>query len=172
MALMSIVETNVQAYKPLGDIAVREVVVPMTQTADQLVAVRRRFRSIEDLGLEEFGLNPSGEGIRPIPLVEEVPPLLGTAALLREYLQLCRWSGYQTPYLRVMFGHSDSALGYGMVAAAFSVRAAIIDAFEVGRCLRLPRLSDHRRRLAAFPRPPHGAVAAGLPRPLPRHQHA
>jgi phosphoenolpyruvate carboxylase len=138
MALMSIVETNVQAYAPLGRLAVREVVVPMTQTAEQLVAVRRRFRAIEDLGLEEFGLNPSGEGIQPIPLIEEVPPLLGTASLLKEYLQLCRWSGYETPYLRVMLGHSDSALGYGMVAAAFSVRAALIDAFEAGDAYDCP----------------------------------
>lgn len=138
MALMSIVETNVQAYRPLGRIAVREVVVPMTQTAEQLVAVRRRFRAIEDLGLEEFGLNPSGEGIRPIPLIEEVPPLLGTAPLLKEYLQLCKWSGYPMPQLRVMLGHSDSALGYGMVAAAFSVRAAIIDAFEAGDAFDCP----------------------------------
>src|SRR5581483_8048680 len=122
MALMSIVETNVQAYDELGGLAVREVVVPMTQTAEQLVAVRRRFRAIEDLGLEEFGLSPSGDGILPIPLIEEVPPLLGTASLLKEYLQLCRWSGYETPYLRVMLGHSDSALGYGMAAAAASVR--------------------------------------------------
>jgi phosphoenolpyruvate carboxylase len=138
MALMSIVETNVQAYQPLGRLAVREVVVPMTQTADQLVAVRRRFRAIEELGLEEFGLNPSGEGIQPIPLIEEVPPLLGTRPLLREYLQLCRWSGHETPYLRVMLGHSDSALGYGMVAAAFSVRAAIIDAFDAGDAFDCP----------------------------------
>jgi phosphoenolpyruvate carboxylase len=138
MALMSIVETNVQAYGALGRLAVREVVVPMTQTAEQLVAVRRRFRAIEDLGLEEFGLSPSGEGILPIPLIEEVPPLLGTNALLREYLQLCRWSGYETPYLRVMLGHSDSALGYGMVAAAFSVRAAMIDAFDAGDAFDCP----------------------------------
>jgi phosphoenolpyruvate carboxylase len=138
MALMSIVETNVQAYDALGGLAVREVVVPMTQTAEQLVAVRRRFRAIEDLGLEEFGLNPSGDGILPIPLIEEVPPLLGTASLLKEYLQLCRWSGYDTPYLRVMLGHSDSALGYGMVAAAFSVRAAIIDCFEAGDAFDCP----------------------------------
>ncbi len=138
MALMSIVETNVQAFRPLGRIAVHEVVVPMTQTADQLVAVRRRFRAIEDLGLEEFGLRPTGEGIQPIPLIEEVPPLLGTGALLREYLQLCRWSGYETPYLRVMLGHSDSALGYGMVAAAFSIRAALIDAFEAGDAYDCP----------------------------------
>jgi phosphoenolpyruvate carboxylase len=132
MALMSIIETNVQVTGQLDQIAVREVVVPMTQTAEQLVAVRRRFRAIEDLGLEEFGLPPSSEGIMPIPLIEEVPPLLGAGALIREYLQLCKWSGYETPYLRVMLGHSDSALGYGMVAAAFSVRAAIIDAFEAG----------------------------------------
>ncbi|HXH23238.1 MAG TPA: phosphoenolpyruvate carboxylase [Dehalococcoidia bacterium] len=138
MALMSIVETNVQAYRPLERIAVREVIVPMTQTADQLVAVRRRFRAIEELGLEEFGLNPTGEGIQPIPLIEEVPPLLGTGSLLREYLQLCRWSGYDTPYLRVMLGHSDSALGYGMVAAALSVRAALIDAFEAGDAFDCP----------------------------------
>ena len=37
-----------------------------------------------------------------------------------------------------MLGHSDSALGYGMVAAAFSVRAAIIDAFEAGDAYDCP----------------------------------
>jgi phosphoenolpyruvate carboxylase len=130
MALMSIVETNVNAYPDLGRIAVKEVVVPMTSSADQLVAVRRRFRSIEVLGLEEFGLHPSGEGIQPIPLIEEVPALLDAGVLIRDYLSLCREGDYCTPYLRVMFGHSDSALGYGMVAAALSVRAGMAAAFE------------------------------------------
>jgi phosphoenolpyruvate carboxylase len=132
MALMSVVETNVQAFPQLDHVAVSEVVVPMTQTAEQLLAVRRRFAAIEALGLEEFGLRPTGDGIRPIPLIEEVPPLLETGALLREYLSLCRVRGYDTSYVRLMLGHSDSALGYGMVAAALSVRAGLIDAFEAG----------------------------------------
>ena len=50
MALMSVIESNYQLAAAGSDGAIREVIVPMVETAAELVDVRRRIQDVIELG--------------------------------------------------------------------------------------------------------------------------
>ncbi len=125
MALMSIIESNFKLSEGGGRIG--EVVVPMVETAAELVAVRRRIEDVIDLGHKEFGIPRDPDEVQVIPLIEEVPELLGAGELLDGYLEAAADAGYGIGRLRVMFGRSDSAMVYGLVPSVLAVKVAIAD---------------------------------------------
>ncbi len=130
MALMSLVETNVQAAERGAEQAVREVVVPMCETPEELLAARRRVASVIELAHKEFGLPSDPDLIRLIPLVEGVPELLGIDRILAGYLAESGLAG-KGP-LRFLLGRSDPALSYGMVSAVLAGKVALARAARVG----------------------------------------
>jgi phosphoenolpyruvate carboxylase len=133
MALMSVIESNYQLSSSDSDGAIREVIVPMVETASELVDVRRRVQDVVELGHKEFGITRDPNAIQVIPLIEEVPELLSAGRFLGEYLDRVAESGYEIPYLRVMLGRSDSAMVYGMVPSVLAVKIAISDCCALGR---------------------------------------
>ncbi len=128
MALMSLIETNVQAAERGAQQAVREVIVPMCETSQELLADRRRVGSVVDLAHKEFGLPDDPELIRLIPLVEGVPELLNIDQLFSGYLRETGLKGT----LRYLLGRSDPALSYGMVPAVLAGKVAMSKAQRVG----------------------------------------
>ncbi|MDO8736901.1 MAG: phosphoenolpyruvate carboxylase [Thermoleophilia bacterium] len=133
MALMSVIESNYQLAESGSEGAIREVIVPMVETASELVDVRRRIQDVIELGHKEFGGSLDPDAVQVIPLIEEVPELLTAGRFLAEYLDHAEGSGYAIPYLRLMFGRSDSAMVYGMVPSVLSVKIAISDCCRMGR---------------------------------------
>ncbi|RJQ05407.1 MAG: phosphoenolpyruvate carboxylase [Bacillota bacterium] len=133
MALMSLVETNVQAGERGAEQAVREVIVPMCETPEELLAVRKRVGSVIELAHKEFGLPDDPNLIRLIPLVEGVPELLGIDRILSRYLIESGLAGGGS--LRFLLGRSDPALSYGLVPAVLAGRAALARAAEVAESL-------------------------------------
>ncbi|MHB9053758.1 MAG: phosphoenolpyruvate carboxylase [Thermoleophilia bacterium] len=133
MALMSVIESNYQLSSSGSDGVIREVIVPMVETASELVDVRRRVQDVVDLGHKEFGISRDPNSIQVIPLIEEVPELLSAGRFLSEYVRRVAGGGYEIPYLRVMLGRSDSAMVYGMVPSVLAVKVAISDLFSLGK---------------------------------------
>lgn len=133
MALMSVIESNYQLQSSGSGGAIREVIVPMVETAAELVDVRRRIQDVIELGHKEFGISRDPDAVQAIPLIEEVPELLGAGAMLREYVEQASEAGYGVKHLRVMVGRSDSAMVYGLVPAVLAVKVAISDCFAMGR---------------------------------------
>lgn len=127
MALMSVIESNYQLGQAGGEGSIREVIVPMVASSDELVEVRRRIEDVIDLGHKEFGMDRDPNAVQLIPLIEEVPELLAAGDLISGYIALAREQGYAVDDLRVMFGRSDSAMVYGMVPSVLSVKLAIAD---------------------------------------------
>lgn len=128
MALMSLVETNVQAAERGATQAVREVIVPMCETPQELLADRRRVASVIELAHKEFGLPNDPDLIRLIPLVEGVPELLNIDKLFGGYLSA---TGLKGPF-RYLLGRSDPALSYGLVPAVLAGKVAMAKAEAVG----------------------------------------
>jgi phosphoenolpyruvate carboxylase len=128
MALMSLVETNVQAAERGAEHAVREVIVPMSETPQELLAVRKRVASVIELAHKEFGLPAGPDLIRLIPLVEGVPELLNIDEMFTGYLAETGLKGT----FRYLLGRSDPALSYGMVPAVLAGKAALAKAAQVG----------------------------------------
>lgn len=128
MALMSLIETNVQAAERGAQQAVHEVIVPMCETPQELLADRRRVASVVDLAHKEFGLPNDPDLIRLIPLVEGVPELLNIDSLFSGYLAETGLKGT----FRYLLGRSDPALSYGMVPAVLAGKVAMAKAYRVG----------------------------------------
>jgi phosphoenolpyruvate carboxylase len=102
----------------------------MVATAKELVDVRRRIEDVIELGHKEFGMDRDPNAVQLIPLIEEVPELLQTGELISTYIAMAREQGYRVDGLRLMFGRSDSAMVYGMVASVLAVKLAIADSYE------------------------------------------
>ena len=133
MALMSVIESNYQLTAAGSDGAIREVIVPMVETAAELLDVRRRIQDVIELGHKEFGISGDPDAVQVIPLIEEVPELLGAGRMLEEYIERAGSAGYGVDRLRVMLGRSDSAMVYGMVPSVLAVKVAISDCCAMGR---------------------------------------
>lgn len=129
MALMSVIESNYQLTTAGSEGTISEVIVPMVETADELIDVRRRIQDVVDLGHKEFGISRDPDAVQVIPLVEEVPELLSTGRLVREYMEKAAIDGHRVNMLRIMFGRSDSAMVYGMVPSVLAVKVAISDCY-------------------------------------------
>lgn len=133
MALMSVIESNYQLASAGSDGSIREVIVPMVETASELVQVRRRIEDVIELGHKEFGISKDPNAVQVIPLIEEVPELLSAGRMLKEYIGRSKEAGYTIDRLRVMLGRSDSAMIYGLVPSVLAVKTAISDCMALGR---------------------------------------
>lgn len=127
MALLSIMETNIQtqSHSPECYPAVREVILPMCTSAEEIVQTKMRIMDILELAEKEFQVVAEKDLIAVIPLVEDVSALLGIKQLLREYLIQSRNAGFPVSYLRCMIGRSDPALSYGLVPAVLACKVAL-----------------------------------------------
>ncbi|RJQ52849.1 MAG: phosphoenolpyruvate carboxylase [Actinobacteria bacterium] len=125
MALLSVIETNYKVREEADVLAVVEVVVPMVETAEELMAVRRRIEDVIHLAHIEFGFEDDPALIHVIPLIEEVPEQLGAEAMLDAFVSKYEEKGAKADRMRVLLGRSDPALAYGLVAAVLSVKHAI-----------------------------------------------
>ena len=131
MALMSVVESNYRAFKKHGVYAVREVILPMTRSAKELVSVRERVNDVIALAHKEFGLSPDPKIISLIPLFETAPQILGVFEELSSYVEASAELGAELSRMRYMLGLSDLALSYGFAAAAIAVKLGIDDGYRL-----------------------------------------
>ncbi len=131
MALMSVVESNYRSFKKHGIYAVREVILPMTRSAKELISVRERVNDVIALAHKEFGLSPDPKIISLIPLFETAPQILNVFAELSSYVEASAELGAEPSRLRYMLGFSDLALSYGFVAAAIAVKLGLADGYRL-----------------------------------------
>lgn len=117
-----------------GDVApIGEVILPMTTSArcldriyryytEQIIARQhRRFRD-DDITISEWIGRSYPESIQVIPLFEDVESMLRAASIVEEYLQDKDMSDQ-----RVFLARSDTAMNYGLVAAALTNKIALAD---------------------------------------------
>lgn len=134
MALLSVVETNYLAeteYK--GGQAVTEVILPMVASPEEVLDARKRIEHVIQLAHDEFGVANDKNAITVIPIVEEVPQLIGLDRLLGGYMDLCEKEGFSTSRVRYMLARSDPALSYGLVSAVLAVKIAVSRGYETAR---------------------------------------
>jgi phosphoenolpyruvate carboxylase len=134
-AFMGII-TAAQAAKNFGmhSPPMFEVILPMTTSADQLIAVIKKFKKLT--GYEEQIFEKVFYGNHPldvIPLIEGSVSLLESKPLLKKYVKKYRGIYGKNPkYLRPFIARSDPALDAGYVPAVLAARAALSEyyAFE------------------------------------------
>lgn len=131
MALLSVVETNFLSLERHSVPAVTEVILPMVESADECLNARRRIEHVIQLAHDEFGVENDKNALTVIPIIEEIPQLVGLRKLLARYIDLCRSEGFDVSRLRYMIARSDPALSYGLVPAVLGGRLAVAAGYEI-----------------------------------------
>lgn len=133
MSIMSIVETNVQAYKLTGIQSISEVIVPMVESGMEISHLQDRINSVIELGNKNYDIQFPLNSINVIPLVESVPLLANIDSILDEYFHVTQEKGFKIDAMRFMIGRSDSAMSFGMIPGVLGTLIAINKASKWGK---------------------------------------
>ena len=125
MSIMSLVETNILAYKKSSVQTITETIVPMIETGEELITLSKRINSVIELGNKNYDIQFPLDSIRIIPLVETVPALVNVDSILDIYDKDQRKNGIENDSYRVMLARSDSAMSYGMASSVLAIRIAL-----------------------------------------------
>ncbi|MEK7633458.1 MAG: phosphoenolpyruvate carboxylase [Patescibacteria group bacterium] len=104
-----------------------EVILPMTESAEEMIAIQEAFREIASLkhALYDFG-QESLKHIEIIPLFEQVATIIKSDSLLEKYLKLHQKKFHFKPsYLRPYLARSDPALNSGLVPTVLAVKIGL-----------------------------------------------
>lgn len=117
-----------------------EVILPMTERADQLMHIKKSFHKIAKLKHDIFESNRDKFlHINIIPLFEGIHDLMNSKAVLEEYIDLHEKEyGHKPQYLRPFIARSDPALHSGFIPAVLSNKVALSQYYEVGEKYSIP----------------------------------
>jgi len=120
-----------------------EVILPMTETAEEMVSIQEAFKEIACL---RHPLNKMENGcdvfLEIIPLFESVDIILNSYKILEKYLRLYHKKFNSRPeYLRPYVARSDPALNSGLVPTILSIKVA----------LSRYKKFEHKHNLPMFP---------------------
>ncbi|NPV58581.1 MAG: phosphoenolpyruvate carboxylase [Actinobacteria bacterium] len=114
-----------------------EIILPMTTSADQLVYLQGVYSDFARL-IRKDPERRIGSGNPPIieiiPLVEDIPDMMGLGDLIRRYVSLYRRKGLarikELEYVRPFIARSDPALNYGLVPAVLGAKVGLSRAYR------------------------------------------
>lgn len=104
-----------------------EVILPMTQSATQLMNVHRTFDKVTKFEHEVFA-HETGDisSLSVIPLFEGVQTIIKSNEILSEYVDsYVKEYGSKPKYIRPFIARSDPAMNAGLIPAEFAVRIAL-----------------------------------------------
>ena len=104
-----------------------EVILPMTETADEMIDIQEAFKEIANLKHKLYRLdNGSIKHIKIIPLFEQVSTIIKSDKILKTYLSLHKKKfKYLPPYMRPYLARSDPALNAGIVPTVIAIKIAL-----------------------------------------------
>lgn len=104
-----------------------EVILPMAESAEEMIAIQEAFRDISEIKHELLRFNEAADvNLEVIPLFEQVDTIIHSDEILEEYLQMYKKRFKKTPaYLRPYTARSDPALNSGMVPTVLAIKIAL-----------------------------------------------
>lgn len=107
-----------------------EVILPMTETAEQLMYIQRSFRKLAQFKHETFShhIGNNTDYLEIIPLVESVSGQLEIGTLLSKYVRLHKKEFARKPaYIRPFLARSDPAMVSGLLATVLANKIALAE---------------------------------------------
>lgn len=117
-----------------------EVILPMTESAQEMIAIQEAFTEIGELkhALYKFD-EVTMKQIEVIPLFEQVGTIINSDKILAEYLERYKKIFTSQPvYLRPYMARSDPALNSGMVPTVVAIKIALSRYKKLFDKLKLP----------------------------------
>lgn len=105
-----------------------EIILPMTERADQLIHMQKLFQKVAKFKSTEFTIDNENntDHLEIIPLVESVESQLAVAELLTEYVKMhMEMFGKKPEYIRTFLACSDSSLTSGLLAGITGNKIAL-----------------------------------------------
>jgi len=117
-----------------------EVILPMTQNAQQLIRVKKTFHQVSEFKRHIFKTKRKGQQeFHVIPLFEGVEHLCNAKKVITEYIEGCKAEFGKIPdYLRPFMARSDPALNAGLIPAVLSSKVALQQFNEVEQEYKVP----------------------------------
>lgn len=118
-----------------------EIILPMTERADQLTHMQQLFTKLARFKSREFTTQheTNTDYIEIIPLVESVESQLAVGDLLAEYVNLHEKHFHHRPeYIRPFLAGSDSALSSGFLAGIIGNKIALSRIYEFSAETAIP----------------------------------
>lgn len=105
-----------------------EVILPMTESAAELIAIQEAFREISSLKhpLLKIASASQLEILEVIPLFEDIDTIMNSDDILEEYIEYhLKIFGKKPEYIRPYVARSDPALNAGVVPTVLSIKIAL-----------------------------------------------
>ena len=116
-----------------------EVVLPMTESAQEMLAIQKSFERISKAASISFGSNGfNKQEIEIIPLFESVETILKSGKILEQYLEILQDRfGKHVIYLRPFIARSDPALNSGIVPTTLAIKWALSEYAKLAKKKRI-----------------------------------
>lgn len=107
--------------------ALFEVILPMTESAEEMISVQEAFRELTFLKHPLHKMdNGTIKHLEVIPLFEQVQTIIHSNQILRDYLTLHKLQFGTIPkYIRPYVARSDPALNSGLIPTVLSIKIAL-----------------------------------------------
>lgn len=103
-----------------------EVILPMTETPEEIFAIQEAFSQMHELQHPLYRLDGILTNLRVIPLFEQVDVIMSADTTLKKYLNLYeKRFKKRPPYMRPYVARSDPALNSGMLATVLAIKIAL-----------------------------------------------
>lgn len=105
-----------------------EVILPMTESAEEMIAVQEAFQEIASLRHPLLKMEHSSKlkQIEVIPLFEQNETMMSSDAILQQYIDYhIKAFGNKPEYIRPYVARSDPALNAGLVSTVLSIKIAL-----------------------------------------------
>lgn len=103
-----------------------EVILPMTETPEEILAIQEAFQDMHGLTHPLYRLEHLLTNLRVIPLFEQIQVIINSDQILEKYLSLYQKKFKKLPpYLRPYVARSDPALNSGLVPTVLAIKIAL-----------------------------------------------
>lgn len=116
-----------------------EVILPMTESADEIISIQEAYQEIHNLKHPLFRLENILTNLCVIPLFEDVETIINSDKILDEYLNYyLKKFKKLPPYIRPYVARSDPALNHGIVPTVLAIKIALSKYDTLSKKLGIP----------------------------------